>query len=272
MARVIAVSNQKGGVGKTTTTVNTAAYLAALGRRALVIDFDPQANASSALGRSPANLEHSIYHGIIGEKQPHELILPSSLHNLHLIPASSHLSGILIELVDQPQREYFLRKFVNKIRHWYDYIFIDLPPSLSLMTVNGMVAADELLIPVQSEYYSLEGLGQLLQTVNLIRDNLGHDLRIAGAVLTMHDKRERLSREVARNLREHFPNLVFPVEIPRSVALAEAPSFSKPVVLYKPDSPGARAYEDLARLLIVQEEAIKNASPVLNASFGNFNV
>mgnify|MGYP000356757870 CR=1 FL=1 len=270
MARVIAVCNQKGGVGKTTTTVNTAAYLAALGKRVLVIDFDPQANASSALGHSQSGQQYSVYHGIIGEKEPHELIRPTPQNNLHLIPSAPHLSGILIELVGEEGREYFLRRFINRLRHWYDYIFVDLPPSLSLMTVNGMVAADEVLVPAQSEYYSLEGLGQLLDTIELLKNNLGHNIKVSGVVLTMHDKRERLSQEVARNLRENFPNLVFPVEIPRSVALAEAPSFSKPVSLYKPDSAGAKAYEQLARLIISQEN--NGVGWNVGQNSGNFNI
>ncbi len=181
------------------------------------------------------------------------LIKPTVIFNYHFIPASPHLAGALVELVDVPEREYFLRKFVNRLRQNYDYILIDLPPSLSLLTVNGLVAADEVLIPVQTEYYSLEGIGQLLETVNLIRDNLRHPIRVTGAVVTMYDKREHLSREVSKNLRRHFPHHVFEVEIPRAVALAEAPSFSKPIILYRPDSPGATAYERLADEIIAQE-------------------
>src|SRR3984957_234902 len=273
MARVIAICNQKGGVGKTTTSVNLGAYLAAAGKRTLVIDFDPQANASSALGYDPRTVEASIYHGVIGAVQHEEIIKPTALYNLHLAPAAPHLAGALIEFVDMPEREYFLRKFVNRIRHQYDYILIDLPPSLSLLTVNGLVAADEVLIPVQAEYYSLEGIGQLLETVELIRTNLGHPLRVAGAVITMFDKREHLSREVAKNLRANFPHTVFDVEIPRSVALAEAPSFSQPVILYRPDSPGAIGYRRLATEIIEQEKTLfPPEQTVTSENFGNFNV
>src|SRR3989344_455847 len=161
MARVIAICNQKGGVGKTTTAVNLGAYLALLGQRALVVDFDPQANASSALGMNPVHTERSVYHGILNQAEPWETIKASPVQNLHFIPSAPHLAGALVELVPLPEREYFLRKFVHQLRHRYDYILVDLPPSLSLLTVNGLIAADEVLIPVQAEYYSLEGLGQL---------------------------------------------------------------------------------------------------------------
>ncbi len=268
MARVIAICNQKGGVGKTTTAVNTAAYLATLGRRSLLVDFDPQANASSALGVNPMTLERSVYHGIIGQAEHQDVLYASELHNLHVIPSAPHLAGALVELVSMPEREYFLRKFLVPIRHLYDYIFIDLPPSMSLLTINGLLASEEVLIPVQTEYYSLEGLGQLLESINLIRSNLGTGPSVAGALITMHDNRERLSREVVKNLREKFPYHVFETEIPRNVALAEAPSFSKPIVLYRPDSAGAQAYRRFAEELIRGEGVIANAV----SNFGDFNL
>lgn len=274
MARVIAVCNQKGGVGKTTTAVNLGASLAVMGRRILLVDFDPQANASSAFGRDPLRTKESVYHGILGEIPPESVVKPSMLHHLHLVPAAPHLAGAMIELVNVPEREYFLRRFLNHLRHRYDYVLIDLPPSLSLLTVNGLVASDEVLIPVQAEYYSLEGIGQLLETINLLKRNLSHKLDVAGALLTMYDRRERLSKDIEKNLRENFPHRVFETVIPRSVALAEAPSFSMPVMFYRPDSSGARAYLRLAEEVIRQEEKLKPPLHVAvrEGAFGNFNI
>lgn len=267
MARVIAVSNQKGGVGKTTTSVNLGSYLAALGKRVLLIDFDPQGNAGSALGHNLLSSEPGIYHGILGGHEPLKLVKSAPLPGMFYIPSHQNLAGALVELINLPDREYLLRKLVLQLRHNFDYIFIDLPPSLSLLTVNGLVASDEVIIPVQAEYYSLEGLSQLLQIITLIQNNLRHPLKIAGAVLTMYDKRERLSRDVGKELRRHFPHHIFDAEIPRSVALAEAPSFGKPVILYAPDSTGALAYKRLALEIIDQEIASR-----LTSQFGNFNI
>jgi len=272
MARVISVCNQKGGVGKTTTAVNLSAYLSLEGKRVLLVDFDPQANASSALGMSPMATETSVYHGILNYVEPWELVQPSMLFNFHFIPSAPHLAGALVELVSLPEREHLLRKFLHNLRHKYDYILIDLPPSMSLLTVNGLMASDEVLIPVQAEYYSLEGLGQLLQTVELIRQNLRHNIQITGALLTMFDKRQRLSRDVAKDLRANFPHKVFEVEIPKSVALAEAPSFSKPIVLYKPDSDGARAYRRLAEEILLQEKGLLDFDALSVSNFGKFNL
>lgn len=252
MARVIAICNQKGGVGKTTTAVNLGSYLAAFGRKVLLIDFDPQANASSALGYS-ANDGGTIYQGLIGEAEPQRLIRPTMILNCHFIPSASHLSGALVEFVNLPEREYFLKKFIDKVRNAYDYILIDLPPTLSLLMLNGLLASGEVIIPVQAEYYGLEGLSQLLSTLDLVRSNLNHDLKVAGALITMYDKWEHLSQEVAKNIRRNFPYYVFGVEIPRSVSLAEAPSFGKPILLYAPYSQGALAYRRLASEVMQQE-------------------
>ncbi len=273
MARVISICNAKGGVGKTTTAVNLGAYLSAAGKRVLLVDFDPQANASSALGHVYHPSLATIYHGVLGEIPAEQIVRPTQIFNFHFIPAAPHLAGILIELVNVPGREKFLRKFLNGLRHKYDYVLIDLPPSLSLLTVNGLVASDEVLIPVQAEYYSLEGIGQLLETIELIKNNLKHRLVVTGALITMYDKRERLGRDVAKNLRLHFPYRVFESEIPRSVALAEAPSFSKPVMLYRPDSPGAVAYRQLAEEIIRREgEGLVYEPALASQNFGNFNV
>ncbi len=257
MARVIAICNQKGGVGKTTTSVNLGAYLAALARRVLLIDFDPQANATSSLTgiRSAGN---NIYHGLTGSVSYDQLIRFSDILNYHYIPSSSDLSGALVELVSMSGREYYLRNFIHNLRQQYDYILIDLPPSLSLLTLNGLIAADEVIIPVQAEYYSLEGLSELLQTVDLLRERMHHPLRVAGAVVTLYDKRERLARDVAKNLRTHFPYRVFDVEIPRAVSLAEAPGFGKPILIYDPNSIGANAYRRLAEEVIALEGGLKD--------------
>lgn len=271
MARVIAICNAKGGVGKTTTAVNLGAYLALRGKRTLLVDLDPQGNASSALGHNPMQVAKSVYHGILGDVHALDLVRPSLVYNFHLIPSAPHLAGALVELVNLEEREYRLRKFLHHIRHQYDYVIIDLSPSLTLLTVNALIAADEVMIPVQAEYYSLEGLGQLLETINLLKDNMQHPLSVAGAVLTMVEP-QKLSREVSKNLREHFPHHVYRTEIPRSVALAEAPSFARPVILHRPDSAGARAYDDLASEVILQELKQTANLPKASADFGNFNI
>ncbi|MEK7464305.1 MAG: ParA family protein, partial [Patescibacteria group bacterium] len=246
------ICNQKGGVGKTTTAMNLAGYLAISGKKTLLIDFDPQFNATVGVGVKHLP-DETIYHVLLANQAPERVIKQTSLSNFDIAPASSDLAGALVELVNLPDRETYLKNFVDKVRGKYDFILIDLGPSLHLLTINGLMAADEVIIPVQCEYYSLEGLGQLLSTLDLIKNNLNHPIKVAGALLTMYDKREKLSREVAREIRRRFPHHVYEVEIPRSVSLAEAPSYQRHIALYDPQSPGARAYERLAQEVASQE-------------------
>jgi len=254
MAKIIAFVNQKGGVGKTTSAVNLAAYLAALGKYVLLVDLDPQANATAGLGFEPESLERNLYHSLIGQTHPQELIKKTNLFGYELIPASGDLAGAAVELVPLENREFRLWQILNNIRTNYDYIIIDSPPSLGLLTINGLVAADELIIPVQTEYYALEGLGQLLKTVNLIQENLGKDLKIKGALLTMYDKRNKLSQQVAKEVRLHFPGFVFETQIPRCIKLGEAPSFGKTVLQHDASSRGGKAYRQLAEEILRMEQ------------------
>ncbi len=259
MSRVIAIFNQKGGVGKTTTAMNVSGYFAILGKKTLLIDYDPQYNTTIGLGVIHEPSE-TIYHALLAGQQTDRVIKRTYLARLDVVPASQDLAGALVELIEVPDRESLLKKFIDRIRDQYDFILIDLGPTVNLLTVNGLMAADEVVIPVQCEYYSLEGIPQLLDTVHLIRENLGHPLKISGALLTMYDKREKLSRDIAREIRKRFPYKVYDVEIPRSVALAESPRFQKPIMLYAPQSPGAIAYEELAKEIIRGNENQKEHS------------
>lgn len=255
MSRIIAICNQKGGVGKTTTSVNLGAALALAGKKVLLVDFDPQANATVSLGYALESVDKNVYHGVLNEETADNLIKPTVIFNFHFIPANSDLSGLSVELVNMPNREFYLNNFIENIEGRYDYILIDLPPSLSLLTVNGLVAATEVLVPIQSEYLSIEGLGQLLETVDLINKNLNRNIKISGAVLTMHDEARQYNRDVAGNVRNHFPYPVFKTEIPRCASLSEAPSFGRPAVLYDSKSIGSQAYEKLAKEIMESETA-----------------
>lgn len=249
MPQIITVVNQKGGVGKTTTAVNLGAYLAHLGKFVLLVDVDPQANATSGLGIDHKTLEHGVYETLIGEKSLPSIIKHTSHEGYRIAPSTLSLAGAQVELVNIDRREFRLNDALAEVKHAYDYIIIDSPPSLGLLTVNALTAADAVLIPVQAEYYALEGLGQLIETINLVKENLKPNLEILGAVLTMFDGRNRLSQDVFNELYKYFPDKIFRSVIPRSVRLAEAPSFGKSILHYDPSSKGARAYERLAREL-----------------------
>ncbi|MEK7197957.1 MAG: AAA family ATPase [Patescibacteria group bacterium] len=250
MAKIIAITNQKGGVGKSTTSINLSAYLAALGKYVLLVDLDPQANATIGLGIDSKKIDKHIYHCLAKFLEPDEIIRKTGLFGYDLLPAAPALAGAAVELVNLERREWRLYDLLRKIRTNYDYIIVDSPPSLGLLTLNGLVAAEEVIIPVQCEYFALEGLGQLLETIELIRDNLGRELKIKGALLTMYDKRQRLSQDVVKEVRKNFPGFVFSAVIPRSVVLAEAPSFGKTILQHAPLSVGGYAYRELAQEII----------------------
>jgi len=254
MAHIVSVVNQKGGVGKTTTTLNLAAYLSEKGKFVLVVDLDPQANATSGLGINHREVGVGVYEGIVGTHRMRDLVKTTPHEGLRVIPATEALAGAQVELVNMEEREHFLRKALLEIRNDYDYIFIDNPPSLGPITINGLVAADSVLIPVQAEYYALEGLGQLLNTVNLVKENIKPELDVMGAVITMYDSRTKLSQEVLEELYRYFPDKIFRSVIPRSIRLAEAPSFGKTILGYDPESKAAKAYERLATEFIMREE------------------
>ena len=250
MAKIISVVNQKGGVGKTTSTVNLSSYLAALGKYVLVVDIDPQANATSSLGLRPERVATNLYHSLINGILPEEIIQKTNLFGYDILPSSPDLAGANIELVSTDGREFKLYEALRKIRTNYDYIFIDCPPSLGLLTLNGLVAADEIIIPVQCEYFSLEGLGQLLRTIELVQENLRKEVKVKGALMTLYDRRNRLARQVLKEMERNFPGHVFNAIIPRCVRLAEAPGFGKTIFQYDPRSKGAKAYRQLAQEII----------------------
>jgi len=253
MARIISIVNQKGGVGKTTTAINLGHGLNLLGKDVLLVDLDPQANATSGLGLRQPGIQRGIYDTIARDLDLASIIQATPYYGFHVAPSTVDLAGANIELVNLPRREYRLADAVVEAHRDYDYILIDCPPSLGLLTLNGIVASDEVLIPVQTEYYALEGLGQLLETVELIKKNLKPDINVLGAVMTMFDPRYRLTHDVMMELYKFFPNKIFRSVIPRNIHLAEAPSHGKPVAAYQPRSRAAKAYHKLARELIDTE-------------------
>ena len=246
VGQTIACTNQKGGVGKTTTVVNLATYLALLGDRVLVIDLDPQGNATSGFGIDRSSLTGSIYDALVDGRPLADLHVATPVQNLRLVPSSISLAGVEIELAGREGREHRLANALRDEADAWDWIFVDCPPSLGLLTINALTGVDQVLVPIQCEYYALEGLTQLIATINLVRDHLNPDLAIAGVVLTMFDGRTNLSTEVADEVRRHLRDAVFRTVVPRSVRLSEAPSHGLPIALYRPDSKGAEAYASLA--------------------------
>lgn len=249
MGKIISVANQKGGVGKTTTTVNLSTILAKKGKKVLLIDTDPQGNATSGLGVSK-DVELSVYDILIGDTEFDETLQETAIKNLKVCPSNISLAGAEVQLVSMMSREQRLKTKLDKIKDQYDYVLIDCPPSLGLVTLNAFTASDSVLIPVQCEYFALEGLGQLLNTVNLVKKHLNKNLEIEGALLTMYDARTNLSNQVVKEVKKYFENKVYKTVIPRNVRLSEAPSYGMPITIYDPRSKGAKAYEKFAKELL----------------------
>lgn len=256
MGRIIAITNQKGGVGKTTTAINLSACLAEAGQRVLAVDFDPQGNTTSGLGLEKGNIENTVYELLMGECNVEQCIVPSIQSGLDIMPSDVDLSGAEIELLDMEAKESILKRNLALLNKTYDYVIIDCPPSLNLLTINALTAADTVLVPIQCEYYALEGLTQVLKTIHLVQKKLNPDLEVEGVVFTMYDSRTNLSMEVVENVKEHLSENIYKTVIPRNVRLAEAPSYGMPINLYDGRSSGAESYRLLAAEVISRGEEL----------------
>ena len=254
MGKIIALSNQKGGVGKTTTAINLAAYVAESGRKVLLVDFDPQGNATSGYGIEKSELERSCYDLLIGDCTAADLIMPTVINNLSIIPAHEDLAGAEVDLVSVPARESALRRALAPVKDKYDYIFIDCPPSLGLLMLNALVASDSVVIPIQSEFFALEGLSQLMNTIKVVKQRLNPQLTINGVVLTMYDIRTTMAKQVTEELFKYFGDKIYTVPVPRNIKLVESPSYGIPVMLHAPKCNGALAYAALAKQFLDREE------------------
>lgn len=250
MAKIISLVNQKGGVGKTTTAINLSTFLAQAGKSVLLVDLDPQGNASSGIGFDPREIKKSLYNSLILNEHPADVIIEVAETGHHLFPANQELAGASVELSGMENREFKLLEVLGVIRDYYDYIIIDSPPSLGLLTINGLVASDAVIVPVQTEYFALEGLGQLLNTIDLVQENLQPRLELGGIVMTMFDRRNRLARQVVKEVRSHFKDKVFDSVVPRTVRLAEAPSFGQSILYFDKFNKGSKAYRQLAQEVI----------------------
>ena len=253
MGRIIAIANQKGGVGKTTTAINLSASLASLGQKVLALDMDPQGNMTSGLSVNKDEVENTVYDLIIGNIGIEECICKEVYENLDVLPSNVNLSAAEIELIGVDDKEYILRNAIDQVKDQYDFVIIDCPPSLSMLTINAMTTADSVIVPIQCEYYALEGLSQLIHTIDLVKDRLNNDLEIEGVVFTMYDARTNLSLQVVENVKENLQQNIYKTIIPRNVRLAEAPSYGQPITLYDPRSTGAEAYRLLAEEVINRE-------------------
>ena len=254
MGKIISYSNQKGGVGKTTTCVNMAAYLARSGKKILLVDLDPQGNATTGLGFKKSTLKKSVYNVLIDEEEAKDNILPTELENLYILPANIDLAGAEVELVYKKSREKVLKGALDKVKNAYDYILIDCPPSLGLLTINALAAADSVIIPIQSEYYALEGLSQLMNSIALVRQHLNKALKVEGVVLTMYDGRSLISKQISAEIKRYFTKKLYEIVIPRNIRLSEAPSQGKPILLHDPKCAGARAYAALTEEFLKKTE------------------